>query len=78
MAAGEPVQLDARPTVDRDDNALDFTGGYNEAGTYCQQVVIDNPENETTRMFFHANAAGKTIPVICQVKDRAYYPMTRY
>jgi inosine-uridine nucleoside N-ribohydrolase len=77
--AGGQVSLDASPTWDPDGDELEFNWWvYQEAGSYEKPIRIENAGNATVKIDVPADAAGKTIHVICEVKDKADYPMTRY
>jgi hypothetical protein len=79
VEAGIQVPLDASPTWDPDGDELEFNWWvYQEAGSYETPIRIDNAGNTTVKIDVPADAAGKTIHVICEVKDKADYPMTRY
>jgi hypothetical protein len=44
---------------------------YKEAGTYTDSVDISNPRKARAAMTIPANAAGKQIHVILEVKDKS-------
>jgi hypothetical protein len=76
---GSVVKLDASPTYDPDDDDLTFHWWvYTEAGTYNNHVEMHNSDQPLAQLAVPADAAGKTIHVICEVKDNARFPMTRY
>ena len=79
VKAGSRVTLDASPTWDPDGDKLEFSWWvYPEAGTYGSQVTIRNSDGPLATIEVPANASGKTIHVICEVRDNAKFPMTRY
>ena len=80
VKASEEITLDASPSIDPDGDELEFTWWvYPEAGTYEGQVTIQNANRPTSRITIPVDAAaGETIHVICEVKDKAEYPITRY
>jgi hypothetical protein len=51
---------------------------YPEAGTYEGRTEITNSNRSVASVEVPSNAAGKTIHIICEVRDKAGFPMTRY
>ncbi len=80
VKAGEEITLDASPSIDPDGDELEFTWWvYPEAGTYEGQVTIQNANTSKSSIIIPDDAAaGETVHIICEVKNKAEYPMTRY
>ncbi|TVQ82391.1 MAG: DUF1593 domain-containing protein, partial [Bacteroidetes bacterium] len=80
VKAGEEITLDASPTFDPDGDELAFNWWvYPEAGSYEGQIDVQDANTPKSRIAIPDDAAaGETIHVICEVKDKAEYPMTRY
>jgi hypothetical protein len=79
VTPGETITLDASPTTDPDGDELVFNCWvYAEAGTYGKPVEVQNAQLPVSQLTIPTDAAGKTIHVICEVKDIADFPMTRY
>jgi hypothetical protein len=77
--ADSPVSLDASPTWDPDGDDLEFNWWvYPEAGSFDGQVTIRNGDGPLATVEVPANASGKTIHVICEVRDNSLFPITRY
>ena len=77
--AGTQVTLDASPSWDPDGDNLEFNWWiYPEAGTYEGETVIKNAAYPLATFEVPADASGKTIHVICEVRDNAQFPITRY
>lgn len=73
------VILDATPTYDPDGDDLSFNWWvYPEAGSYGRAVEVQNNDLPMAQIKIPADAAGKTIHVICEVQDNADFPITRY
>jgi hypothetical protein len=76
---GNIITLDASPSYDPDGNELTLSWWvYTEAGTYGKPVEVQNADLPVAQITIPTDASGKTIHVICEVKDRAALPMTRY
>ena len=73
--SAQPAQsmaLDASASTDPDGDALSFRWYvYPEAGTYAGagHVEIEHPTEKTARVTIPADAAGKQIHVILEVRD---------
>lgn len=79
VAPGSQVSLDASASTDPDGDELEFKWWvYSEAGTYNGNVEIRNSDTPRPVVVVPKDAAGRTIHVICEMRDRATYPITRY
>jgi hypothetical protein len=79
VKAGKKVKLDASPSFDPDGDKLNFTWWqYREAGSYNGMVEITVENKSKASVKIPGDANGKTIHLICEVKDDALLPMTRY
>jgi hypothetical protein len=66
----QSIALDASASQDPDGDALSFRWCvYPEAGTYAGPVEIEHPDGKTARVAIPADAAGKQIHVILEVRD---------
>ncbi len=77
--AGEMITLDASQTYDPEGDALTFLWWQQpEAGTYQQALTL----SDNTGSIFHfqvpADAAGKTIHLLCQVNDNSTFQLVSY
>jgi hypothetical protein len=69
-AAGDRVRLDASASRDPDGDALSFRWyPYPEAGTYPGLVSIRDPEQPAAELKIPADAAGRQIHLILEVRD---------
>lgn len=79
VKAGDRVNLDASPTWDPDGDELLFNWWvYPEAGTYSKAVGIQSDKSVRATLTVPADATGKTIHVVCEVRDIGKLPVTRY
>ena len=67
---GQRVSLDASGSTDPDGDAILYSWWvYPEAGTYGGGVVVDSPKASKTSIAVPADAGGKEIHVILEVRD---------
>ncbi len=80
VETNETIALDASASYDPQGDELTFNWWvYPEAGTYDGDVSINNPNNSKALITIPDDAGkGETIHVICEVKNMAEYPITRY
>lgn len=79
VKAGQKVKLDASPTFDPDGDKLQFTWWqYREAGSYDGMVDVSGWDKSKVQVKIPADATGKTIHLICEIRDDAVLPITRY
>jgi hypothetical protein len=70
-APGDSVELDARASSDPDGDPLQFDWFvYPEAGTYDGAIAVEESQQAKTELTIPADAAGKQIHLILQVRDR--------
>ena len=78
-AAGEVVGLDASGTYDPEDDELIYRWWVMpEADTYEGEAVVSGASSEVASVEIPADAAGKSIHVICEVKDNGTPELTSY
>lgn len=77
---GKKINLSAKGTTDPDNDKLSYTWWqYTNAGTYNGTVEIKNSKKQKVAFIIPKNAEqGKTIHVICEVKDSGTPQLTRY
>lgn len=76
---GTQVILDASSSFDSDDNSLTFKWWTMPvSGTYSQAIPITNASSKSCTIDIPANSAGKTIHIICEVKDNGTPNLTSY
>ena len=77
---GASIQLSAKGTTDPDGDKLSyFWWQYQEAGTYTGNITIDNSTAQKVSFTVPADAEnGKTIHIICEVKDNGSPELARY
>jgi hypothetical protein len=76
---GDVVTLDAAKTTDPDGDKLTFKWWvFAEAGTYASTLSIPNNTANKVSITVPADAAGKTIHVICEVSDAGSPSLTSY
>ncbi|HKK81479.1 MAG TPA: nucleoside hydrolase-like domain-containing protein [Prolixibacteraceae bacterium] len=79
VKAGDVLKLDASPAYDPDDDKLSFKWWqYVGAGSFKHQIEIDDQRKPVTKVKIPLSAKGNEIHMICNVKDDAEFPMTRY
>lgn len=78
VKAGSKIKLKASAS-DPDDNELTTRWWqYPEAGTWAGKVDIPKPEKEKIKLEIPADASGKIIHLVFEVKDNDKLPFTRY
>jgi len=77
---GSKIQLSAAGTYDPDGNGLNYKWWqYKEAETYRGNIVIENSLKQDASFVVPVDASkGKTIHVICSVRDNGSPALTRY
>jgi hypothetical protein len=76
---GISVTLDAANSYDPDNNSLSFKWWVMQAaGTYSSTVSIANASSKSCSIDIPVNSAGKTIHIICEVKDNGTPNLTSY
>lgn len=79
LKPGKEIVLDAAGSSDPDGDQLSFNWWVlPEAGTYAGRVDISDAGTEKARIAVPADAAGKTIHVICEVTDNGTPNLTSY
>jgi hypothetical protein len=77
--AGEHVKLSAAGSSDVDENKLTYRWWvYREAGTYAGDVKIESADRVGATVIVPADAGGRTIHVVLEVKDDGKPALTRY
>lgn len=76
---GKTIVLDASKTFDPENDQLTFKWWIMpEAGTYKGELTIQNENADKIAIKLPADSAGKTIHVICEVKDSGEPALTSY
>ena len=77
---GETVKLSAKGTSDPDEDILTFKWWqYREAGTYNDNIKIENSGNEVATFKIPEHTVkGNTVHIICEVQDSGKPQLTRY
>jgi hypothetical protein len=76
---GKTIVLDASKTFDPENDQLTFKWWIMpEAGTYKGELTIQNKNADKIAFKLPADSAGKTIHVICEVKDSGEPALTSY
>lgn len=79
VKAGSSIRLSAEKSYDLDGDALQYRWwGLRQAGSYAQEVVIDSPTSATVTVHIPADAASKSIHIICEVQDDGIPALTAY
>lgn len=77
--AGEPLQINAKGTVDSDGDIISFEWFQQvEAGTYNKEIKIGKSNTTTPEIIIPKDAKGKTIHLIFAVTDHAAIGLTSY
>ncbi|RPI06179.1 MAG: DUF1593 domain-containing protein [Ignavibacteriae bacterium] len=77
--ANTTVILDASASSDPDSNSLTFKWWIQpEAGTYSGNITISNSNSSKATINVPSNSAGKSIHVICEIKDNGTPNLTSY
>jgi hypothetical protein len=76
---GTRLMLDGSKSSDPDGDKLEFNWWVlSEAGTYEKEVVIRDGSTPVAAIEIPADAAGKTMHVVCEVTDAGAPPLTSY
>lgn len=77
---GSTIQLSAKGTTDPDGDELSYSWWqYTEADTYSGNVEIEAPNERETSFTVPSDAeAGRTIHIVCEVKDNGSPALSRY
>ncbi len=79
VQAGSFITLDASASYDPDDDRLIYNWWqYKEASDFDGEVEIESPQLSKTQVKIPLNAKGQVVHLLCDVKDDAEFPMTRY
>ena len=77
--SGKEITLDASNSYDADGDSLQYKWWIlHEAGTYANEISLDNPTDPKLHFTVPADAVGKTIHVICEVTDDGTPQLTSY
>lgn len=78
VKAGSKVKLKASASDPDNDELTTKWWQYPEAGSWDGKIAILKPEKENIKLEIPADASGKTIHLIFEVKDKGNLPFTRY
>lgn len=80
VSPGEIIKLNAKGSSDPDGDDMEYRWWhYREAGSYNGTIEIDDAGNQETVFKVPENvSSGKTIHIICEVKDNGTPQLTRY
>lgn len=78
VKAGSRVKLKASASDPDDDELIFRWWQYPEAGSWDGIIDIPKPDREKIKLEIPADAAGETIHLIFEVRDKAEFPFTRY
>ena len=77
--SGKEITLDASNSYDADGDSLQYKWWIlHEAGTYANEISLDNPTDPKLHFTVPADAVGKTIHIICEVTDDGTPQLTSY
>ena len=77
--SGDKIILDAKGSSDPDDDELNYNWWhYNRADSYDHSINIKSNENQKTEITIPADAKGKNIHIILEVKDNGFPVLTAY
>lgn len=77
--AGKKIRLDASKSFDPDNDQLSFKWWVlPEAGTYGREITIPDNKSSKIKIKIPSDAIGKSIHVICEVKDNGNPGLTSY
>lgn len=75
--AGETIRLDASKSKDPDGNAMQFQW-WQQPEIGKGKLTIDNPGKSMVNVVIPADAAGKTLHVVCEVSDNGSFSLKSY
>lgn len=76
---GDRVQLDASGSRDPDGHSLRYRWWtYHKAGSYRDEVSLENADSSEATLLVPSDAAGKSIHVILEITDSGQPPLTAY
>jgi hypothetical protein len=79
ISPGQSFQLDASKSNDPDNDKLNYTWWiYKEAGTYLNDVFMENNNSPQVSIQIPKDASGKTIHVLLTIRDDGNPSLTRY
>jgi inosine-uridine nucleoside N-ribohydrolase len=79
VLAGQTLQLDASPTWDPNGDELIYHWWvYTDAGTFAGEIDIQQADQPIANLQIPDDTRATSIHVICEVKDKASFPITQY